>query len=372
MLLMRSLVRKTTCLFVFLTASLSWIPAASASLIFNLNAGSNMNSQALAGFQSAADRWSSLLLDAVTVNINVNFTPLGSNILGQSSQTESILNYGTVRAAMIADAKSPYDMTAIGSLPVSSIPLYINGTRDNPNGSGSLTPYLDNNGAANNTSIRITTANQKALGLLVANAPGADASITFNSDFAFDFNPNDGITAGQYDFVGVATHEIGHALGFVSGVDVLDTNSPGTNGPFLAAQFTYVSPLDLFRFSSGSVAALPGARDWSADTRTKYFSIDGGNTFATQFSTGVTHGDGSQASHWKGNLGIGILDPTAAPGQLLAISALDTEALDVIGWDLAQAPEAGTMALCASAVVFLFYRRRKAVTPSAAQTERLS
>lgn len=372
MLPMRSPVRKTTSLAFVLVISLVCIPAASATLIFNLTHDASINPQALAGFQTAADRWASLLVDAVTVNINVSFASLGAGILGQSSQTESFVPYSTARAAMVGDAKSANDLTAIGTLPISSIPLYLNGTSDNPNGAGSLTPYLDNNGAVNNTTIRITTANQKALGLLAANAVGLDASISFNSNFSFDFNPTDGITAGQYDFVGVATHEIGHALGFVSGVDILDTNSPGTGGMFFAAdQFTYVSPLDLFRFSAGSVAALPGARDWSADTRTKYFSIDGGNTFLTQFSTGVTHGDGNQASHWKDNLGIGILDPTVAPGELLSISALDTQAMDVIGWDLA-APEPGTMALCASATVFLLYRRRKAVTPPEARTVPLS
>ena len=313
------------------------------------------------------------------MNINVNFTTLGSGILGQSSHTESVFNYSTVRTALVADAKFANDITAAGSLPASSIPLYINGTSDNPNGSGSLVPYLDNNNSVNNTTVRITTANQKALRLLAANATGVDARITFKSSFSFDFNPTDGITAGQYDFVGIATHEIGHALGFVSGVDVLDTNSPGTNGPFLADQFNYVSTLDLFRFSSDATTALPGARDWLADTRAKYFSIDGGNNLVAQFSTGQIHGDGNQASHWKDNLGIGIMDPTVASGALLSISALNTEAeaFDVIGWDLATVPEPGTMALCATAIVFLAYRRKKApatfaATPSEGRTEPLS
>lgn len=52
-----------------------------------------------------------------------------------------------------------------------------------------------------------------------------DGSITFNSKRTFDFDPSNGITAGQFDFVGTATHEIGHVLGFISGVDILDLNS---------------------------------------------------------------------------------------------------------------------------------------------------
>ena len=96
-----------------------------------------------------------------------------------------------------------------------------------------------------------------------------------------------------------------------------------------------------------------------------------------QFSTGQVHGDGNQASHWKDNLGIGIMDPTVASGVLLSISALDTEAFDVIGWDLATVPEPATIALCATAIVFLAFRRKKApatfaATPSEGRTEPLS
>src|SRR5262249_26172948 len=50
------------------------------------------------------------------------------------------------------------------------------------------------------------------------------------------------------------------------------------------------------------------------------------------FSTGQTHGDGRQASHWKDNLALGIMDPTAAPGEQMLITNLDRQAMDVIGW----------------------------------------
>ena len=57
------------------------------------------------------------------------------------------------------------------------------------------------------------------------------------------------------------------------------------------------------------------------------------------FSTGRLNGDGRQASHWKDNLGLGILDPTFAPGELGMVTPLDVRAFDVIGYDLVVVPE---------------------------------
>ena len=60
------------------------------------------------------------------------------------------------------------------------------------------------------------------------------------------------------------------------------------------------------------------------------------------------HGDGRQASHWKDNLSLGIMDPTTAPGEQLTITALDLTPFDVIGWNLTSTPAP------ASALVFAF------------------
>lgn len=346
----------------------------SHALVFNLTdgtdlaalAGSNpaLYAQVRGGFNTAAARWSALFTDAVQVNITINYAALGAGIIGSASSNSTLVTYTAARAALVGDVKSVDDATATANLQAApALSLLLNRTNNSPNGAGSATPFVDNDGDANNTTIRMNQANARALGLFAAVDGTTDATITFSSNFSFDFNPVGGIDAGTMDFIGVATHEIGHALGFTSGVDILDINSSGTF--FNDDQFTFVRTLDLFRYSADSAALT--SLDWTADTRTKYFSIDGGSTSLATFSTGRTHGDGQQASHWKDNLGIGIMDPTADFAETLAISNLDVRALDVIGWDLptnlgATAPEPGTVALMALglAPLGLLARRRKA------------
>ena len=135
-------------------------------------------------------------------------------------------------------------------------------------------------------------------------------------------------------------------MGFRSTADRYDTA-----GGSLADTGASPTAWDLFRYSSNPTGTGI-LRDITADTRQKYFSLDGGVTpyndgTAATFSTGTTFGDGSQASHWKDNLGIGIMDPTAANGEFLTITSRDWTALDVIGWNLnlAAIPEPSTLAL---------------------------
>jgi hypothetical protein len=88
---------------------------------------------------------------------------------------------------------------------------------------------------------------------------------------------------------------------------------------------------------------------------------DGGviNTYGATFSTGRNFGDGRQASHWKDSLGLGILDPTAAPGEPLSIDANDKLAFDVIGWNAVTAvPEPSTYALFGVGLLAITLRRR--------------
>lgn len=301
------------------------------ALTFNFIPEAGTPQPAIDGFNAAGALWSNLFNDNVTVNIGVGFKALPAGTLGESSTTTQSYSYSQVYSALSRDRTSADDNTAVNSLANgASFPVLINRTANNPNGSGSATPYLDNNGDANNSTIAPSTANAKALGL--RDNSGTDANIAFNTAFTWDFNRGDGIAGGAFDFVGVAAHEIGHALGFNSGVDILDGNS--TNGrAYSDSTFAQASPLDLFRYSLESKNA--GAIDFTADTRSKYLSIDRGNTKIADLSTGANFGDGSQASHWLDNAGLGILSPKLAAGSLLQISDNDRRALDVMGWNLA-------------------------------------
>ncbi len=349
-------------------------PASALTFTFRPVAGTSQ--AAIDGFTAAGDRWSSLFTDNVNVIIDINFTSLAPGVLAQAGSSRRMFSYSDIANALRADRTSADDRLAVANLPnqtvnsgVTSFNTLINRTTNNPSGAGSATPYLDTSGA-NTSMVNISSANAKALGLsggisartstniatiqgsiptpemnrdmTIRTSPtnaltvGSDAEITFSTGFAFDFNPDDGIDFNKFDFIGVATHEIGHALGFTSGVDVLDGNSPPINGPFNDNAFEFVNSLDLFRYSADSVAA--GAIDWTADTRDKYLSFDRGATSIGGLATGQEFGDGQQASHWKDSTSssiaeLGIMNPTFSNGQLGIVTENDLRAFDVIGWN---------------------------------------
>ncbi len=280
------------------------------------------------GFIEAGEIWADVLSDNITVEVEIGFSDLGEGILGGAVPDFIEVSYDRFIGAFARDLTSRYDAIALRNLPNDAVKILTNHTRQN---GGSAQVYLDDNASANNTSLVLTTANAKALGLGVSSSRPEDASITFSDRFEWDFDREDGITSGAFDFVGVAAHEIGHALGFFSEVDTLDFIGDTPLNSIFSEDLYPPTPLDLFRFSQLSESL--GAIDISADARDKYFSIDGGQTPIAPFSTGTFLGNGNQASHWQDNLGIGIMDPTIAPGELLQVTSADILAFDVIGWN---------------------------------------
>ncbi|MCP4108932.1 MAG: PEP-CTERM sorting domain-containing protein [Desulfobacteraceae bacterium] len=355
---------KTLKISVFLTVCFIFgisSPGFALNIVLNDMLGTMTTTQA-AAFDTAAGIWESLFSDDVTVRIDVGFESLGSGIIGSTYSAKEDAAYTDIYNALVADSSSTDDTTAVSNLQTDSLTTIINDPAD------INTEYLVDGQHVVNNNLYVTRANLKALGLL-ADDGSSDAEIKFSTNFAFDFDNTDGINNDEMDFIGVAAHEIGHALGFVSGVDIMDIiSSPDGHYKDIydisaVANSNLFSVLDLYRYSEQSVSA--DALDWGVGGDS-YFSIDGGTTNNALLSTGSYNGDGRQASHWKDNLGMGLMDPTTGYGELSVISDLDIQGFDVIGWDTAASPavpEPGTVVLMCTGILGLLLcnRRRKRV-----------
>ncbi len=290
------------------------------------NGVSALSPQALAGFQAAASLWEALLLDPVTVRIEVatfDFGAGNANVIGFADSASYFGDYTELRDSLFADAASSTDAAVLARLPAGpSFVRRINRTTDLAD---PATPVL-----SASSQFSINGGNAKALGMLPGDFAQPDALIAFNSAFAFDYDRSNGIAANQMDFIGVAAHEIGHALGFISVVDTIDGGGQTT----LTALST---PLDFLRFSAASLAL--GVHDVSIDDQMRFLAI---GDLGILVSTGRQFGDGEQASHFLDNVGLGMMDPTANFGELRLFSGYDLVVMDAIGWDLS--PEALSLA----------------------------
>ena len=276
------------------------------------------NAAALAAFNRAAGQWEAFISDGITVTIDADLASLGfPGPLGQAGTPLAVLDYTTVRDAVVADAADEADDAISASLPTL----------------GQL-QHLYPAGYSFDGNFVLSRPNLLALGI----PPGAlaDPSITFNSDYTFDFDNSDGVANNAYDFESVAAHEIGHALGFFSQVDAVDSQAAGAYA---------MSVLDLYRFQNGtgndpSTAAefttFPRGQTPNDDETTD--DIDTEN----RMSTGVTDGDGNQASHWKADeltgLYVGIMDPTISKHTINPITNADLRALDLVGYEIGLNP----------------------------------
>jgi hypothetical protein len=298
------------------------------------------NAQALAAFERAAVTWESLFSDPITVTINADLAHLGPGILGQASSVELVGEYNLIRDNLVADADA--DDGILAFLPTAA---QLSVSMPAGFGLGRLTG---------------TKANLKAIGGfgdLDGEFGVTDASITFSTQFNFDFDDSNGITAGQYSFETIASHEIGHALGFSSVVDTIDflvSNS-------LTADVN-LSTLDLFRFGESDNPSTPAEFTSAARNlvpNTVAFTDDLANEW--MMSTGSFTGDGRQASHWKDNdlsgVLLGTMDPTFNSGTVVPLSMPDVRALDLIGWDFVN-PEPATSTLMILGMMILVFAHR--------------
>ena len=238
--------------------------------------------------QFAADQLDALIADNITITIDISWDTSGQ-ILGEAGP-ENMQNYSynQVVDALKTHAVSPAASIAAADMPVS----------DPTGGNG----------------VYLSVAQAEALGLRGGTSL-PDGTATFGTGgTVLNFSTTDLAVAGEEDFVGVAEHELTHAMG----------RSGWGDG---AASGLY-SLMDLFRFSSAGV--LENSADISNDTSPPaYFSVDDGQTALADFSTTSDYYD------WAANVAGDSFDAFSQIGAANTLSAVDQTLMAVLGFDVA-------------------------------------
>ena len=126
--------------------------------------------EAEAAFQFAVDIWANSIESSQPIRINANFAPLNAGVLGQAGPT----NFFTSNAP--------------GALPDVFYPI-------------ALWEKLEDRDSEDPPPF--------------GNSDSVDISCTFSSTFNFYFGTDANPPNGQFDFVSIVLHELGHGLGFV-------------------------------------------------------------------------------------------------------------------------------------------------------------
>ncbi|MBD2358619.1 hypothetical protein H6G41_29105 [Tolypothrix sp. FACHB-123] len=326
---------------------------------FQIYYGPETTLDQMIGMEMAANIWSQFLADNVTIKLFASTTSgLPKNVLG-SSTPEMLKNrhsYEELHKQLSKDKKSANDFTSDKNrlkFPYLSVML-----------NGKVIENVDK--------INMTRANAKALRFLAGkDTTDFDGHIVLAKDLknlsnvnqlTWSYNyKNNKIPPSNLDFLTTVIHEMGHILGFVSGIDnphleaaVRDQQHPITDD-VIDQIFT---PLDLYRFSKSSknqaIKYDSGKYSWRGIPdisigRSPFFTFDKGNSIVQNTATGEEislGGDGVQGSHWKQGTD-GIMNPYLQSGKRKVITDKDLTALDLMGWDV-RSPAMGLSELAAN------------------------
>jgi hypothetical protein len=259
---------------------------------------------ALAVLQTVADTYAASFDDVVTINLNISFDPEG---FGVAATSLFFVNYADARAFMIAAADPDDSVQAL--LPGGSLPI------------------IDILGGPTRTEGTAIVASSLAKAWGQGPTAAVDADLTIGTDApgagVLDFDVSNGVQAGQFSAVDIITHEVGHALGFLSSV----------------GRFEEPMPLDFFRFRDDQAptdALGFGTTPRFFDSR---FFVNNSHVFVDLgVNEGLSNNSNFQSSHWRDRDAdpIGTMDPRIQSGTTLSPALLtpaDLAAFDSIGWD---------------------------------------
>ena len=283
---------------------------AGLDIVFNVTG--DIPAGALDALEAVALYLESQFADPVTLDVDVAFEPMGPTVIGQAAVVLHSVDWTTLRAALVADMDG--DDILQDWLPAGpTVPVRWDG--------GSAT--VDDVSA-----MYVARGNYEAV-----LGPMSEANdIVLNSEFAFDFDPSDGVTPDTVCFQSLMVHELGHVLGFMSWLD-----SP------LYGMLPAMTAVDLFRFQGSDGAGT----DWNPDTlpelQTTARLMDVNNpdddvvTDLIEIEYRMCDGVPYQASHFRRQSPpIGVMDPDLAYGETYYpefYRASDLAVFDALGWD---------------------------------------
>jgi hypothetical protein len=238
-----------------------------------------------AAVEAAADIFEQDFSGSYNVNISYGWgtfvnapsaflTDPGDGVFSLGGGPSTAVSYSQLRGWLIANAASSAQISAVASLPAS-----------NASFPGDANTFF------------VSRAEEKALGVFSGDSGAIDGSIGFNI----------GDANSPQDWEPAALTEIAHALGW-------NSIAQGGSSPDVA---------DLFRYSS------PGEYQWTSG-QPAYFSVDGGNTDLSDFSTTF---DQTLFTDLPAD------DPLRLPFTSAAstLTSFDIEALSVIGFGISVA-----------------------------------
>jgi hypothetical protein len=261
---------------------------------FTVNFSANFGAHAAAAqaaWKAAALVFTNHFTDSIHINITVDAVA-GTGVFGQSSTSLLSLPYANLLAKVVADAKTPNDHIAIGA-------------------GGSMVAADPTKGTG---TWWLTRAQAKALGQIPDDHTN-DGTTTFGAGNPFTFSGP--IAPGTFDFQGICTHEISEVMGRL-----------GLSGGKVGTAANSFSLIDNFSYTAHGTKGLRGGPG-------NHFSIDNGTTLLKLWNDPTTnHLD---TRDWAPGTNDSF-NQFSAPGVVNAVSAVDLQLMDVIGYDLGTHP----------------------------------